>query len=68
MSNTRKYNKTNYGNDIQNFVRKAKLKAHVKRTELSNKNDGNFCLESSTNKQWTPKETHHTVETIIKAF
>ena len=31
--------------------RKIKLKAHFKTTELSNKNDGNFYIKSSTNKQ-----------------
>ena len=50
------------------FIRKIKLKAHFKNTHLSNKNVGNFCIKSSTNKQWTPKETQHTVETFIEVF
>ena len=63
-----KYSKTIYDNDIQNFIRKVKLKAHFKTTDLSEKIDGNFYIKSSTNKQWTPKETHNTAETFIEAF
>ena len=63
-----KYSGTIYDNDIQNFIRKVKLKAHFKTTDLSENNDGNFYIKSSTNKQWTPKETHNTAETFIEAF
>ena len=53
---------------MQNFIRKIKLKAHFKTTDLPTQNDRNFYIKSSTNNQWTPKETHNTVETFIEAF
>ena len=63
-----KYNKTNYENNIQNFTRKIELQAHFKTTEVFNKNDGNFHIKNSTNKQWTPKEKRDTVEIFTEAF
>ena len=45
-----------------------RLKVHLEKTEIPNKNDGNFYIKSSTNKQWTPKETHQTVEKFIGQF
>ena len=53
---------------MQNFMREVKLKPHFKTTELSNKIDGNIYIKSLTNKQWTLKEAHNTVETFIEAF
>ena len=63
-----KYNKRSYNNDIQNFIRRIKLKAHFKATEVLNKNNGNLFIKTSANKQQTLKETHHTFEILIKAF
>ena len=63
-----KYNKMSNNNDIQYFIRRIKLKAHFKAAEVLNKNNGNLFIKNSTNKQWSPKETHHTVETLIEAF
>ena len=53
---------------MQNFIRKIKLKAYFKTTDLPTQNDRSFYITSSTNKQWTPKETHNTVETFIEVF
>ena len=62
-----RYNKSKYNNDVNNFIRKIKLKAHFKNTENVNKNS-TFYIRNSNKNPWTPKQTHHTVETFTEAF
>ena len=35
---------------------------------ILNENNGNLFIKTSTSKQRTPKETHHTVEILIETF
>ena len=59
-----RYNKKQFKNDIETFIRKVKLKAHFKNKEQGIENDE---FRISRNKTWTPKENHHT-ETFAQAF
>ena len=43
-----------------------RLKVHLEKTEIPNKNDGNFYIKSSTNKQWTPKQSHTRLKHLSK--
>ena len=60
-----RYNKKQFKNDIETFIRKVKLKAHFKKKEQGIENEE---FRISRNKTWTPKENHHTVETFAQAF
>ena len=60
-----RYNKKQFKNDIDTFIRKVKLKAHFTNKEQSIENRE---LRISRNKTWTPKENHRTVETFAQGF
>ena len=60
-----RYNKKQFKNDIDTFIRKVKLKAHFKNKEQGIENQE---FRISRNKTWTPKENHHTVETFAQTF
>ena len=60
-----RYNKKQFKNDIDTFIRKVKLKDHFKNKEQGIKNQE---FRISRNKTWTPKENHYTVETFAQAF
>ena len=60
-----RYNKKQFKNDIETFIRKVKLKAHFKNKEQRIENEE---FRISRHKTWTPKENHHTVETFAQAF
>ena len=61
-----KYIKSKYNKDINDFIRRIKLKAHFKTTQPLSKTIQ--FTKISSEKIWIPKETHHTVETFIEAF
>ena len=60
-----RYNKKQFKNDIDTFIRKVKLKSHFKNKEQGIENQE---FRISRNKTWTPKENHHTIETRAQAF
>ena len=60
-----RYNKKQFKNDIETFIRKVKLKAHFKNKEQDIEKEE---FRISRNKTWTPKENHHTVEKFAQAF
>ena len=67
-STLEKCNKSKYTKDINDFIRRIKLKAHFKtRQPLAKKNVIQFT-KNSFEKKWIPKETHKTIETFIEAF
>lgn len=45
-----------------------KTKQFYKEDKTKSSFHQNFYIKSSSNKQWTPKEAHHMVETLIKGF
>ena len=63
-----KYNKSKYTKDINDFIRRIKLKSHIKTTQPLSKKDILQLTKRSSRKKWIPKETYHTVETFIEAF
>ena len=64
IPNPGKYNTNNLENDKNRFVRSIILKSHFG-TENDIKNDPYYTLRDS-NKQWLPKDMHHTIDTYRK--
>ena len=62
------YNKSKYKKDINDFIRRIKLKAHFKTTQPLAEKDVIKFTKSSSRKKQIPKETHHTIEAFIEAF
>ena len=63
-----KYNKSKYTKDINDFIRRIKLKAQFKTTQPRAKKNVIQFTKNSFEKKWIPKETHKTIETFIEAF
>lgn len=65
------YNQTTLQNDINNFTRKIKLKAHFATNEQQiNENEQpqkQFYIKKA-NSTWEPPNNHHTVKTFIEAI
>ena len=64
------YSPTTLQNDINDFTRKIKLKAHFgtdNNDDESNNNKKEFYIKGNKS-TWTPKQAHHTVKTFIEAF
>lgn len=55
-------------NDISNFGRKLKLKAHFMNNHPPDKNDEATRFRPQPNKKWTPPKPHHTINTFIESF
>ena len=60
------YNKSKYKKDINDFIRRIKLKAHFK--TITHKERCNSIHKKFFQKKWIPKETYPPVETFIEAF
>ena len=57
-----------FKNDISNFGRKLKLRAHFGNTKTLDTNDESIKFKPPTNKTWIPPKVHHTIETFIESF
>ena len=54
--------------NISDFSRSIKLKAHFKDNTPPNKNDESFRFRPTPTQKWTPSNVHHTVNTFIESF
>jgi hypothetical protein len=54
--------------DISNFGRKLKLKAHFKNNAAPDLNDETIRFRPTTNKKWIPPKVHHTINTFIESL
>ena len=63
-----KSDQNQFKNDIANFARKLKLKAHFGNTQTLDTNNENIKFKPPTNKTWIPPKVHHTIETFIESF
>ena len=61
-------NKTQLTQDICDFSRNIKLKAHFKNNTPTDKNDESIRFRPIPEQKWTPPNPHHTVNTFIESF
>ena len=61
-------NKYKLMQNISDFSRSIKLKAHFKNETLPDKNDESFRFRPAPAQKWTPPNVHHTVNTFIESF
>ena len=57
-----------FNNEISNFGRKLKLKAHFGNTQIFETNDESIQFRTPADKAWIPPTVHHTIETFIESF
>ena len=58
-------NKSELDNNLNNFLRLIKLEAHFKDSINNDTDDKNRMFKENKNKDWTPSENHHTIDTHI---
>ena len=61
-------NKTQLAQDICDFSRNIKLKAHFKNNTPTDKNDESIRFRPIPEQKWIPPKPHHTVNTFIESF
>ena len=61
------YNRKKLDNDLNNFFRLIKLKAHFKDSTNKDTDDENTMFIVNKNKGWTPDKNHHTIDTFVEA-
>ena len=61
-------NKHQLFQNISDFSRSIKLKAHFKDNTPPNKNDESYRFRPTPAQKWTPSNVHHTVNTFIESF
>ena len=68
--NPGKYNKTNYKNDINEFLRKVKLKAFFSSKQANEMEETSIeqMLKTRKKTKWEPHSNHHTVNTFCESF
>ena len=54
--------------DISNFGRHLKLKAHFNNNHPTDKNDESIRFRPRPDKKWTPPKVHHTISTFLESF
>ena len=54
--------------NISDFSRSIKLKAHFKNKTPPDRNDESFRFRPTPAQKWTPPDAHHTVNTFIESF
>ena len=61
------YNKNELDADLNDFFRHIKLKASLEDTSNNKNDDESRLFKQNKNKNWTPPNNHHTINTYIEA-
>ena len=61
-------NKYQLMQNISDFSRSIKLKAHFKNETAPDRNDESYRFRPTPTHKWTPTDVHHTVNTFIESF
>ena len=63
----KKFNKKLIDEDINDFYRRIKLKAHSRENTNVKEQTEEEIFKKPTNKKWAPDKNHHTIKTFIEA-
>ena len=61
------FSKTTLNEELEDFYKSIKLKAHFKNAEKKDRFSEKNIFRKPTNKTWVPDNNHHSIETFIEA-